>query len=196
MANKMERALPRRITGILKKAGILARRNGFGAFIVGGLVRDLMLGVKNLDLDIVIEGDAIKFAWILARELNGTLVAHRRFGTASVYLKDRLKIDLATARKEAYEAPAALPTVEFSSLKDDLARRDFTINAMAVSLNKENFGQLIDFFDGERDLPLSSSARVTASVDRSGPLLIDVERVLVLAAREMMFDRPEDRDGH
>ena len=94
----------------------------------------------------------------------GSLVAYRKFGTSTVVMKwpkglrkpsgagPRFKIDFATARKEAYEKPAALPTVEFSSLKDDLQRRDFTINAMAASLNRGSFGQLVDFFGGEKDL--------------------------------------------
>jgi tRNA nucleotidyltransferase (CCA-adding enzyme) len=91
-------------------------------------------------------------------------VVHRKFGTCTVFLKDKMKIDLATARKEVYEKPAALPTVEFSSLKNDLIRRDFTINAMAISLNKANFGQLIDFFNGEPDL---AHARIRALHDKS-----------------------------
>lgn len=148
----MAKLLPPKIFRLLKRIGRIANREGLSVFIVGGVVRDLSLGVKNLDLDIVIEGDAIRFAGLLAQRLLGTLVVHRRFGTASIFLQGGPKIDLATARKEVYEVPAALPTVEFSSLKNDLIRRDFTINAMAVSLNDENFGQLIDFFGGLSDL--------------------------------------------
>ena len=162
VAKKMERILPGEILALLKKIGALANHNHYTVFVVGGLVRDLILGAKNIDLDIVLEGDAIKFGSLVASQLGGTLVPHRRFGTASVVMpwpgkpqetrEGNLKIDLATARKERYERPAALPQVSFSTLKDDLIRRDFTINAMAVSLNKDNFGQLIDFFGGEKDL--------------------------------------------
>lgn len=138
---------------LLKKIGALADSAGYSAFLVGGSVRDLLLGMRNMDLDIVVEGDAIELGKALSKELDGSLVVHRRFGTCTVVTKDKSKIDLATARKEVYEKPAALPTVvEFGSLKNDLMRRDFTINAMAVSLSEEGFGQLIDFFGGESDL--------------------------------------------
>jgi len=149
---KMAAILPKDAVALLKKIGSKSNEAGFKAFVVGGLVRDTMLAVKNLDLDIVIEGNAIKIGHILAKEIGASLVAHKRFGTCSLFVPSGLKIDMATARKEVYEKPAALPTVEFSSLKDDLIRRDFTINAMALSLNKGSFGQLIDFFEGEKDL--------------------------------------------
>lgn len=152
LAKKMPPVIPEEIIALMKRAGALSNSLGFSAFAVGGLVRDLMLGVKNLDLDIVTEGDAIKLGHLLARELKAAIVVHKKFGTCSIITKDKFKIDLATARKETYEKPAALPTVEFSSLKDDLIRRDFTINAMAISINRSSFGQLIDFFNGERDL--------------------------------------------
>ncbi|MFA5142732.1 MAG: CBS domain-containing protein [Candidatus Omnitrophota bacterium] len=152
LSKKMELLLPKNIMRLLRHIGNAAKAKGHTSFIVGGLVRDLILGAKNLDLDIVVEGKAIELGRELAKELGATLVEHRRFGTCSIITGERLKIDLAAARREVYERPAALPTVEFSSLKDDLIRRDFTINAMAVSLNKESFGQLIDFFGGERDL--------------------------------------------
>ncbi|MFA6141694.1 MAG: CBS domain-containing protein [Candidatus Omnitrophota bacterium] len=164
ISKKMSAILPKDIMGLLKKIGREGNSRGYSVFVVGGLVRDLMLGAKNLDLDIVVEGDAIKLGHVIAKKLDAALVIHRRFGTCSVVTKGRLKIDLATARKEVYERPAALPTVEFSSLKDDLVRRDFTINAMAVSLNKPSFGQLVDFFGGERDL---SSARIRVMHDAS-----------------------------
>lgn len=164
LSKRIEKCFPGRVTALLRHIGRLANSSGYTAFVVGGLVRDLLLGRRNLDLDIVIEGSAIDFGKILAKDLGGTLVIHKKFGTSTVFLKDRMKIDLATARKEAYERPAALPTVEFSSLKNDLIRRDFTINAMAVSLNKGNFGQLIDFFNGEEDL---ARGRIRALHDKS-----------------------------
>lgn len=164
LSKKMARVFSKEVIALLRRIGQLSNELGSSAFIVGGLVRDLLLGVKNLDLDIVVEGDAISFGRALSQELGGALVAHKRFGTATVVTKDKLKIDLATARKEIYERPAALPTVEFSSLKNDLIRRDFTINAMAVSLNKASFGQLIDFFAGEKDL---SDGRIRVMHDAS-----------------------------
>ena len=152
LSKKMVSMLPAGIVRLLKNIGSLSNESGFSAFLVGGVVRDLLLGAKNLDLDIVVEGSAIEIGKVLANKLKGALVIHKRFGTCTVVTKDRLKIDLATARKETYERPAALPTVEFSSLKDDLIRRDFTINAMALSLNSASFGQLVDFFGGQSDL--------------------------------------------
>lgn len=152
LSGEMTKILPAVMVRMAKKIGSLANSLGFTAFLVGGVVRDILLGVRNLDLDIVIEGDAIRTGSILAKELGVSLVVHRRFGTCTVVTKKRLRIDLATARKETYDRPAALPTVKFSSLKDDLIRRDFTINAMAISLNKKSFGQLVDFFKGRADL--------------------------------------------
>jgi len=133
---------------LLKRIGALSKSFGYKAYLIGGTVRDLFLGVENLDIDIVIEGDAIHFGERLAHDLHGIIISHKRFGTCTVTTPEHLKIDFATARKEIYEKPAALPTVEFSSLKEDLIRRDFTANAMAINLNDHEFGQLIDFFDG------------------------------------------------
>ncbi len=120
--------------------------------MVGGFVRDLFLGIKNYDLDIVVEGEGIKFARELGKDLGGRVRSHEKFGTAIVILADGFKIDVATARREFYEYPAAFPKVELSSIKKDLYRRDFTINAMAIQLNQKYFGKLIDFFGGQRDL--------------------------------------------
>lgn len=143
----------------------LAEKMDYKAYVVGGFVRDLLLGVENLDMDVVVEGDGIEFAQNLASLLKGDLIRHRRFGTAtikfflprrldegSITKKNKFKIDISTARKEYYEYPAALPKVTFGSIKDDLYRRDFTINAMAMKLNKGGFSDLIDFFGGREDL--------------------------------------------
>ena len=137
---------------LLRRIDVLADSMGYGAFLVGGTVRDLMLGVKNLDLDISVEGNAIELGEKLAKELGASLATHKMFGTCTLFINNNLKLDFATARKEIYKSPAALPIVEFSSLKADLSRRDFTINAMAMSLKRNDFGQLIDLFGGERDL--------------------------------------------
>ncbi len=137
---------------LLQTIGEVAEVLKFNAFAVGGFVRDLLLKKRNLDLDIVIEGDGLLYAKHLAERLGGRYRTHDRFATAKVLLPDALKIDIATARLEYYEYPAALPTVELSSIKLDLYRRDFTINAMAIQLNPDKFGTLIDFFNCQNDL--------------------------------------------
>ena len=189
LSNKMASLLPKDVIQLLKKIGTTSNSIGFSAFVVGGLVRDLILGAKNLDLDIVVEGDAIKLGQALAEDLGASIVIHKRFGTCSVVNKKGLKIDLATARKEVYERPAALPTVEFSSLKNDLIRRDFTINAMAVSLNKASFGQLIDFFGGEEDL-----SRGIIKVMHDGSFIDDPTRIFRAVRFEQRFGF--SIDGH
>ncbi len=130
----------------------IASRNNMPAYLVGGCVRDLILGVKNLDLDIAVEGDGIKFAEDCALALQAKIIRHRRFGTATLLIKPNLKVDVATARKEFYPQPASLPVVTPGTLRDDLRRRDFTVNAMAISIIERDFGRLIDFFGGKSDL--------------------------------------------
>ncbi len=142
----------RNILVLLRRIGEVAEKMQCHAFVVGGFVRDLLLQIKNFDLDIVIEGDGIGFAKALSGELEATVRTHRKFGTATVILPDGMRIDVATARLEYYEYPAAIPTVELSSIKLDLYRRDFTINAMAIHLNPDRFGTLVDFFNSQTDL--------------------------------------------
>lgn len=145
-------SLDKDIVLLLRTIGETAEELGYDAFVVGGFVRDLLLQVKNLDIDIVIEGDGIRFAAELAKRKDGSVRTHEKFGTATVILPHDGKIDVATARLEYYEYPAAMPTVELSSIKLDLYRRDFTINAMAVHLNPARFGTLVDFFNSQNDL--------------------------------------------
>jgi tRNA nucleotidyltransferase (CCA-adding enzyme) len=147
----MKDKFPEKVFSVLKLSGEVAKELNFSAYLVGGTVRDLLRAESNLDIDIVIEGDGIAFADALGEKLGAKLKSHQRFGTA-VVTTDSLKFDVATARTEYYESPGALPKVETSSIKKDLYRRDFTINALAVKLNPENFGQLLDFFGGQRDL--------------------------------------------
>ena len=123
-----------------------------GVYLVGGTVRDILLGEPNFDVDIAVEGDAIALARGLADALDGRVRAHRKFGTAVVLYGDELRVDVVTARTEFYDAPAALPSVEHATIREDLFRRDFTINAMAVSLKGDDFGRLVDPFHGRRDL--------------------------------------------
>ena len=121
-------------------------------FLVGGTLRDILLGEENFDVDIAVEGDAIAFARSLASALGGRVTPHEKFGTAIVSYGDGGRIDVVTTRTEFYDAPGALPTVERAGLREDLFRRDFTINAMAVSLKPADFGLLVDPFGGRADL--------------------------------------------
>jgi tRNA nucleotidyltransferase (CCA-adding enzyme) len=148
MEERLDEAAFTRIVNI----GQLAGRMGYHAYLVGGFVRDLLLRIDNYDVDIVIEGDGIKFAEEMAQEFGVKVRPHREFGTAKLIYPDGFKLDIATARLEYYKAPAALPVVEHGSLKLDLYRRDFAINTIAISLTKNTFGELIDFFGGQRDL--------------------------------------------
>jgi tRNA nucleotidyltransferase (CCA-adding enzyme) len=123
-----------------------------GVYLVGGTVRDILLAERSFDVDVAVEGDAIALARSLAEALDGRARAHRKFGTAVVLYGDGERVDVVTARTEFYDAPAALPTVEHATIREDLFRRDFTINAMAVSLKGADFGRLVDPFGGRRDL--------------------------------------------
>jgi tRNA nucleotidyltransferase (CCA-adding enzyme) len=123
-----------------------------GVYLVGGTVRDILLGEPNFDVDIAVEGDAIALARSVADALGGRVRAHRKFGTAVVLYSEDRRVDVVTARTEFYDAPAALPSVEHATIREDLFRRDFTINAMAVSLKGDDFGRLVDPFHGRRDL--------------------------------------------
>jgi len=144
--------LPKKILGLIDLVQQTASLEKINAYLVGGFVRDLLLGVPNLDLDIVVEGDGISFSEKLAGRLKAKLIRHKRFGTATVVLTPHRKIDIASARQESYPHPGQLPQVRSGSLKDDLFRRDFTINAMALSLSEEDFARLIDYFGGRQDL--------------------------------------------
>ncbi|NLG50965.1 MAG: CBS domain-containing protein [Chloroflexi bacterium] len=155
---KMEEALPEGLQKLLFKARDTANDMGYSLYVVGGFVRDLLLGTPTLDLDLVVEGDAIRMARQLATELGGRLRSHSRFGTAKVILEGPREpgvppsLDFVTARTEFYERPTQLPEIERSSIKQDLYRRDFTINTMAISLDRNRYGQLLDYYGGERDL--------------------------------------------
>ncbi|SDL19813.1 tRNA nucleotidyltransferase (CCA-adding enzyme) [Maridesulfovibrio ferrireducens] len=150
--NIMRNRLPNKILEILETAGQMAEEFGTEAYVVGGFVRDILLTKPNFDLDLVVETDGIKFAKKLAKKMSGRAKYHRKFKTAVVILPDGQRVDVATARLEYYEYPAALPTVELSSIKMDLYRRDFTVNALAVHINPSSFGKLVDFFGAQRDL--------------------------------------------
>ncbi|MDY6952633.1 MAG: CBS domain-containing protein [Thermodesulfobacteriota bacterium] len=152
VAKILKERLPKEVLGLLREVGAVADSIGYSAYAVGGFVRDIFLGQEDLDLDVVIEGDGVRFAHALGASLGGRVRAHEKFKTAVVVLPNGRKIDVATARLEYYRSPGALPTVEMGSLKLDMYRRDFTINTLAIGINPERFGTLIDFFGGQRDL--------------------------------------------
>ncbi len=168
VARKLEAALPQPVLNLLRQASDAAREMGYPLYVVGGFVRDLLLGTPTLDLDLVVEGDAIALAKKLAAEHGGRVRSHRRFGTAKWIIKgdgagpdegapsasaaELQALDFVTARTEFYEHPTALPTVEQGSIKLDLHRRDFTINTLAIRLDADHWGELLDFYGGRRDL--------------------------------------------
>ena len=145
-------SMPLKIKDILYNAGETADRLGYNLYVVGGFVRDLIMEKNTLDIDLVIEGNTYDFVKKFSHYYKGKVTKHEKFQTATVKLDDEFYIDVVTARKEYYEYPGALPIVERGTIKDDLFRRDFTINSMAIRLNGENFGQLVDFYGGKKDL--------------------------------------------
>jgi tRNA nucleotidyltransferase (CCA-adding enzyme) len=152
ISNFMQERLADRLMDTLQRVGSVADDLAFQAYVVGGFVRDLFLYRSNEDIDIVIEGDGIDFARQFGRRYNTRIHSHKAFGTAVIIFEDGFKIDVATARLEYYRSPAALPDVEMSSIKLDLYRRDFTINTLAIQLNANRFGNLIDFFSAQKDI--------------------------------------------
>lgn len=139
------------VAPLVAAIGAHAAAAGWRTAVVGGFVRDLLLGIISQDIDIVVEGDAIACARLLAVRLDGAVAKTSRFGTA-VLMVGGQRIDLAMARTERYPRPGALPEVSPGTLEDDLWRRDFTINAMAVEISPGAFGALLDPTGGGRDL--------------------------------------------
>jgi len=149
LAGRIRDELPAERVDFIEAAAAAAQESH--VYLVGGIVRDLLLGHENQDIDIVIEGDAIDFAKQLAGSTGGKLTSHPEFGTSKLSWR-KWSVDFTTARSEIYPSPGALPKVEPGTLSEDLARRDFTINAMAIRLDPDSFGDLIDEHDGRRDL--------------------------------------------
>ena len=145
----------KRLAKISKVISKLSDETQINAFLVGGCVRDLMLNplAESIDVDIMVEGDGIDFAEKLAKKINvPKIVPFKKFATAKIPFKE-YEIEVASARLEKYDESSRSPSeVVLSNIEDDLLRRDFTINAMAVSLNKENFGEFFDPFNGMEDL--------------------------------------------
>jgi tRNA nucleotidyltransferase (CCA-adding enzyme) len=160
-------ALPPERLSLMQMVADEATRRGLPLYIVGGFVRDLLLGRHATDFDLVVEGDAVTLAHVLAKKYGGKVTAHSRFGTAQWFLPQSLVVsgessaspdsrlatlDLISARSESYAHPGALPKVKLGSLTDDLRRRDFTINALAIRLDGDHFGELRDDLGGLDDL--------------------------------------------
>ena len=139
------------ILKFISTIGRYADQKGIKVFLVGGIVRDAILKKRNSDLDVVVEGNAIEFAKFLAKKFQEELRSHPSFGTATLVLQG-LRVDFSSTRKEVYPHSGSLPRVQRGSLQDDLSRRDFTINAMAIAMNSDQCGQLIDPFEGFKDL--------------------------------------------
>ncbi len=156
IAQLIESALPPPLLKLIQKASQTAAQMDFSLYVVGGFVRDLLLGIPTLDLDLVVEGNAIALARRLQKKVGGRVKSHSRFGTAKLILDKQAfsipYLDFVTARTEFYERPTALPQVERSSIKQDLHRRDFTINTLAICLDPGRYGELLDFYGGEQDL--------------------------------------------
>jgi len=151
LSNKIEKQLPAELVNFMQVAGEVTHSQGQRLYLVGGMVRDLLLGQTNLDIDLVVEGNAIELAQQLVEINQAKITTHPRFNTAKLQW-NKWSVDLATARSETYAKPGALPTVKPSSLSNDLFRRDFTINTMAIELNPNHYGELIDLYKGKDDL--------------------------------------------
>ena len=170
--NNLLQFLPRTRRTLLRDLGRLADRQGLSIYLVGGVVRDLLLRRTNWDLDITVEGDGLAFARMVARRYRAGLALFDRFATARLTFPDGIKLDIASTRRESYARPAALPDVETASLNVDLYRRDFTINSMAIRLNATQFGRFHDPYGGRRDL-----AAKTIRVLHSGSFRDDPTRI-------------------
>jgi len=151
LSSEMGKQLPAELVDFMRRAGEVAAGQGQSLYLVGGVVRDLLLGRSNFDLDLVVEGDAINLAQQLVDITHGKITTHPRFNTAKLQW-NKWSIDLTTARSETYAQPGALPSVKPGSLANDLFRRDFTINTMAIELVPSSYGRLIDPYGGRDDL--------------------------------------------
>jgi len=144
--------IPLAVRRFLRPMIIAAEQRNLPLYVVGGCVRDWILGTSTVDIDLVIEGDAEPLARLCARSIGGTAESFGAFGTWRVLGRGRLRVDFAAARKEEYPEPACLPVVGPAGIEQDLFRRDFTINAMAVRLTLAGDNVLVDPYGGRRDL--------------------------------------------
>ena len=151
IASQLEQQLSPVQLEVLRQVSRSSTEQGAMVFLVGGVVRDILLHERPVDLDLVVEGGTAQFSSVLADQLGGEVVTRSQFGTSKLKI-GKVHIDLATARRESYAHPGALPDVAPGTIYEDLARRDFSANAMAVSLGEESWGDLLDPFNGRRDL--------------------------------------------
>jgi tRNA nucleotidyltransferase (CCA-adding enzyme) len=205
LAPMMRRRLTHRALELLHELGDLASERGTPAYLVGGVVRDLLLKRENRDLDVVVEGDACALATTFASRRSARLRVHEAFQTATLFFDDGLRIDLASARTEHYRRPAALPEVAPGGLRQDLFRRDFTINALALRLTPPGFGRLADYFGGRKDLregkirvlhglsfiedPTRALRAVRFAVRLDFEIARETTHLIRVARREKVFDR-------
>jgi tRNA nucleotidyltransferase (CCA-adding enzyme) len=147
----IKNTLPPDLFELVNQAAAMGGRSNQNVYLVGGAVRDLLLKAPHYDIDLAVSGNAIALAEKFAAQTGGKIKTHALFNTATVKM-GKWSIDFAMLREETYERPGALPTVKPGTLETDLFRRDFTINAMAIDLNKESYGELIDLYDGAADL--------------------------------------------
>ena len=152
VAGVIAKRFSRDIRETLQRLGAIGDSLGMAVYLVGGFVRDLLIGIDNLDMDVTVEGDAIFFTERFVELYGGRVRSHKKFGTAVLILHDDRKIDVASTRLEYYDSPGVLPTVERASLRHDLYRRDFTVNTLAICINGNRFGQLTDHFGGQQDI--------------------------------------------
>ncbi len=153
MGGNLLSRLDRKSLALVKQIGVLADEAKMRAYLVGGPVRDLALGHPSIDLDITVEGDGIRLAGKFAAKHAGARVTrYAAFKTATVVLSNGRAVDFATARKETYARPGAFPKVTPSDIRDDLFRRDFTVNAIAIALDPARWGKIVDPFGGVSDL--------------------------------------------
>lgn len=148
----MQKHIDAEVVELLQHAGKIALQSGGQAFLVGGAVRDVLLGLKTTDIDVMVQGDAKYVSSKLSELAGGKTVGHNTFETVMLETDSGIKIDFATARTEYYPSPGALPVVSSSIMEKDLIRRDFSINAMAVALSPDAFGEVVDRFSGITDL--------------------------------------------
>lgn len=194
----LSESLPPAVWGMVQNVSEVADEMGMPIYFVGGLVRDLLLDLPSIDVDMVVEGNAIGLAQALRQRFGGRVRSHSRFGTAKWLLSPRVwrsvapgedyqeapdSIDFVTARTEFYDRPSALPEVESGSIKLDLHRRDFTINTLAIRLDGAHLGQLLDFYGGLRDLD-QGVIRVLHSLS----FIDDPTRILRAARLEQRLD--------
>ena len=149
---KLKKEVPNNVWELFEVAAIFANNLKMNAYLVGGCIRDFLMGSETSDWDIVVQGDGLELGKAIAQKLDGKIQKKSPFLTCTVFLRNNIKLDIATARSEVYKHPAALPEIKKSSINEDVMRRDFTINSLALKLNGEDAFNLIDKYKGLEDL--------------------------------------------